>query len=66
MELEGTIGKGNFAVVKLTTHIVTKTKVSAVMVIRRSLTLYIVECSTVLVKKKKKKKLDVSMTCTTT
>lgn len=27
-ELEKTIGKGNFAVVKLATHVVTKTKVS--------------------------------------
>ena len=27
-EMERTIGKGNFAVVKLATHIVTKTKVS--------------------------------------
>ena len=30
-ELERTIGKGNFAVVKLATHIVTKTKVCAVV-----------------------------------
>ena len=28
-QMERTIGKGNFAVVKLATHIVTKTKVSA-------------------------------------
>ena len=27
-EMERTIGKGNFAVVKLATHIITKTKVS--------------------------------------
>ena len=30
-ELERTIGKGNFAVVKLATHIVTKTKVGQVV-----------------------------------
>jgi serine/threonine protein kinase len=30
-EMERTIGKGNFAVVKLATHIVTKTKVSWIM-----------------------------------
>ena len=30
-EFEGTIGKGNFAVVKLATHYVTKTKVSVYM-----------------------------------
>lgn len=29
-EMERTIGKGNFAVVKLATHIVTKTKVSVI------------------------------------
>lgn len=30
-ELEKTIGKGNFAVVKLATHIVTKTKVGKIV-----------------------------------
>lgn len=30
-EMERTIGKGNFAVVKLATHIVTKTKVRRIM-----------------------------------
>lgn len=29
-EMERTIGKGNFAIVKLATHIVTKTKVSPI------------------------------------
>ena len=30
-EIERTIGKGNFAVVKLATHMVTKTKVSSTL-----------------------------------
>lgn len=33
-ELEKTIGKGNFAVVKLATHVVTKTKVGLLFLIR--------------------------------
>lgn len=33
-ELEETLGKGNFAVVKLATHVVTKTKVCISLVLR--------------------------------
>lgn len=36
-ELEKTIGKGNFAVVKLATHVVTRTKVSFCVFIKASL-----------------------------
>ena len=31
-QLERTIGKGNFAIVKLATHVVTKTKVSSIFI----------------------------------
>lgn len=33
-ELHETIGKGNFAVVKLATHVVTKTKVSCIVLVK--------------------------------
>lgn len=32
-EMERTIGKGNFAVVKLATHMITKTKVSFISIV---------------------------------